>query len=57
MADSPIDPRQMREAKALLAPRGRVDSLTEVTAAAAFFAVTALALAAVVVMMPTPWPT
>jgi hypothetical protein len=57
MADFPVDPRRMNEAKALLAPRVRVDSLTEVTLAAAFFAVTALALAATVVMMPTPWPT
>jgi hypothetical protein len=57
MVDFPVDPRQMDEAKALLAPRSRADSLTEVTLAAAFFAVTALALAATVVMMPTPWPT
>ncbi|HEY2709155.1 MAG TPA: hypothetical protein VGI95_13970 [Caulobacteraceae bacterium] len=56
MADSRIDDRAMREAKALLAPRGRPDSLTEVTIAAGFFAVAALALAVTVVLMPTPWP-
>jgi hypothetical protein len=53
MPDS--DPAQL--GRALLAPPpARAGSLTRVTLAAAFFAVSALALAAIVVMMPTPWP-
>jgi len=48
---------QLRRARALLAPPPpRVESLAGVTAAAALFAVSALALAVAVVMMPTPWP-
>ncbi|HVM99243.1 MAG TPA: hypothetical protein VMT68_03430 [Caulobacteraceae bacterium] len=57
MVDSPLDPKRMREAKALLSPRARNDSLTQVTIAAALFALAALALAVAVVLMPTPWPT
>jgi hypothetical protein len=56
MADS--DTTRIRRARDLLAPPpARSDTLTQVTIAAAFFAVSALALAATVVMMPTPWPT
>jgi hypothetical protein len=49
---------RLRRARALLAsPPARPESLAGVTAAAALFAVSALALATAVVMMPTPWPT
>lgn len=49
---------RLREVRALLAPPPeRAESLAGVTAAAAFFAIAALALAAAVVMMPSPWPT
>ena len=41
----------------LLPPQARAVSLAAVTTAAAFFAISALALATTVVMMPTPWPT
>jgi hypothetical protein len=52
----PTDSR-LRRARALLTPPAiRAESLAGVTAAAAFFAVSALALATTVVMMPTPWP-
>jgi hypothetical protein len=54
--DSPFDPRTLREARAILAPPPRVDGLGGLAAAAAFFAVSALALATTVVMLPTPWP-
>jgi hypothetical protein len=58
MADSPFDPQRLKQARALLAaspaPTG---GLGGVAAAAAFFAISALALAAAVVMTPTPWPT
>jgi hypothetical protein len=48
---------QLRRARALLAPPpARAESLAGVTAAAALFAISALMLAATVVMMPTPWP-
>jgi hypothetical protein len=56
MRDS--SPTQLRRARALLAaPPRQAASLAGVTAAAALFAVSALALATTVVMMPTPWPT
>ena len=56
--DSRLSAVRLREARALLEPPpGRTESLAGVTAAAAFFAITALALAVAVVMMPTPWPT
>ncbi len=49
---------QLRRARVLLAPpSARAVSLAAVTTAAAFFAISALALATTVVMMPTPWPT
>jgi hypothetical protein len=54
----PQSDSQLRRARSFLAaPPTRSGSLTQVTIAAAFFAVSALALAATVVMMPTPWPT
>jgi hypothetical protein len=56
MTRSPVDLRRVNEARTLLAPRGRIDSLSEVTLAAAFFALTALALALTVLLLPTPWP-
>jgi hypothetical protein len=56
--DSRLSAVRLREARALLAaPPARPESLAGVTAAAAFFAISALALAVAVVMMPTPWPT
>jgi hypothetical protein len=58
MADSPFDPQRLRHARALLAaPPSRAAGLGGLAAAAAFFAISALALAAAVVMTPTPWPT
>ena len=54
--DSTFDPRALREAREMLATPTRVDGLGGLAAAAAFFAVAALALATTVVMMPTPWP-
>jgi hypothetical protein len=57
MADSPFNPVSLRRARALLAaPPARSHSLAALTGAAAFFAVSAIALAATVVMLPTPWP-
>jgi hypothetical protein len=56
--DSRLSAVRLREVRALLAPPPvGPESLAGVIAAAAFFAVTALALAAAVVMMPSPWPT
>jgi hypothetical protein len=56
--DSRLSAVRLREARALLAPPlPRAESLAGVTAAAALFAISALALALAVVMMPTPWPT
>ena len=58
MADSPFDPQRLRQARALLArPPALPQGLGRVATAAAFFAISAVALAAAVVMMPTPWPT
>ena len=57
MTDSIFDQRRLGEARRLLAlPAARAQGLGGVAAAAAFFAIAALALAATVVMMPTPWP-
>jgi hypothetical protein len=56
--DSRLGADRLREARALLAaPPARAESLAGVTAAAAFFAISALALAVAVAVMPTPWPT
>ncbi|HEY1752962.1 MAG TPA: hypothetical protein VGG29_17015 [Caulobacteraceae bacterium] len=55
-SDSIFDPRRLSEARALLAPRPVTQGMGGLTAAAAFFAVSALALAVAVVTMPTPWP-
>jgi len=58
MADSSFDPQRLRQARALLAPPpARAEGLGGLAAAAALFAISALALAVTVVMMPTPWPT
>jgi hypothetical protein len=57
MADSPFDPQRLRQARALLVAPSRSEGFGGLAAAAAFFAISALALAATVVMMPTPWPT
>lgn len=57
MADSRFDPARMRRARALLVPSAPAGGgLAGLAGAAAFFAVSAFALAATVVMMPTPWP-
>jgi hypothetical protein len=56
--DSRLSAVRLREVRALLAtPPTGSESLAGVIAAAAFFAITALALAGAVVMMPSPWPT
>jgi hypothetical protein len=56
-SDSIFDPRRLREARALLAPPPVItQGVGGLAAAAAFFAIAALALAVTVVMMPTPWP-
>jgi hypothetical protein len=58
MTDSPFDPQRLRQARALLAPAPpRAEGLGGLAAAAALFAISAMALAATVVMMPSPWPT
>ena len=58
MADSQFDPQRLRHARVLLAPMPtQAAGLGGLAAAAAFFAISALALAATVVMLPTPWPT
>jgi hypothetical protein len=58
MADSPFDPQRLRQARALLAsPPQSSAGLGGLAAAAALFAISALALAVTVMMMPTPWPT
>jgi hypothetical protein len=57
MSDSRFDPVSLRRARGLLAPPpARAQSLAALTGAAAFFAVSAMALAVTVVMLPTPWP-
>ncbi|HEY1427867.1 MAG TPA: hypothetical protein VGF50_14435 [Caulobacteraceae bacterium] len=57
MSDSRFDQRRLGEARRLLAaPAIQRQGLGDVAAAAALFAIAALALAATVVMMPTPWP-
>ena len=55
MADS-FDPKPLRQARVLLVAPEVSNGMGGLTAAAAFFAVSALALAVTVVMMPTPWP-
>ncbi len=58
MANSSFDPQRLRQARALLAPSPpKAEGLGGLAAAAAFFAISALALAVTVMMMPTPWPT
>jgi len=58
MADSLFDPRPLRQARALLAPPPiRSQSLRSVALSAALFAVCALGLVALVVALPSPWPT
>ena len=58
MTDSRFDARRLGEARRLLAaPAARRQGLGGLAAAAAFFAISALALAPAVVMTPTPWPT
>jgi hypothetical protein len=54
--DSSFDPNPLRRARDLLAAPVRPEPLAAVAAAAALFAVSALALATIVVMLPTPWP-
>jgi hypothetical protein len=54
--DSSFEPRALREAREMMAAPTRADGLGALAAAAAFFAVSALALATTVVMLPTPWP-
>jgi hypothetical protein len=56
MADSPFDAGQLRRARELLAEPPRDDSLIGLTAAAVCFAGAALALVAVVISLPSPWP-
>lgn len=52
------DSQSLASARRLLASKpSSPQSLAGVTAAAAFFALSALALATAVVMMPSPWPT
>jgi hypothetical protein len=51
------DSRLTRSRRQLAPPPERPVSIAAITAAAAFFAVSALALATTVAMMPTPWPT
>ena len=55
LSDSPIDPRPLKRAKALLAESERVESIAPVAAAAVLFAVSALALAITVVTIPPHW--
>ncbi len=56
--DSPLDSTQLRRARGLLTPPPAPgESLNRVTMAAGFFAISAIALAVTVVLMPTPWPT
>jgi len=57
MADSPFDPGPLHRARALIAPPIRSQSLTSVALSAALFAVSALGLVALVLALPSPWPT
>jgi hypothetical protein len=54
-ADSRSTPQPLSRARALLADPRPLDSPAAVLAAAAFFAVTALGLAAMVIAMPPHW--
>jgi len=56
-AAMPPTDSQLRRARSLLAAPVTSASLAGLAAAAGLFALSALALAATVVMMPTPWPT
>ena len=53
--DSRLDAANLRKARALLAEREPTENITSVVAAAAFFAVSALALAVMVIAMPLQW--
>ena len=55
LSDSPIDPRPLKQAKALLAETDRPESMATVAAAAVLFAVSALALAVTVIAIPPHW--
>jgi hypothetical protein len=55
MADSPLDPARLRQARALLAARPAAEGPAGVAAAATFFVLSALGLAMTVVLMPPPW--
>jgi hypothetical protein len=54
--DSPLDPKPLRQARVLLAEPSQSEGIGGMAAAAAFFAISAMALAVTVVLMPTPWP-
>jgi hypothetical protein len=54
-ADSRTEPRRRPQARALPADPEPNQGLASVVAAAAFFAATALALAAMVIAMPPQW--
>ncbi len=56
MADSPFDPKPLRQARVLLAELAQSEGIGGMAAAAAFFAISAMALAMTVALMPTPWP-
>jgi hypothetical protein len=56
MSDSSFDPTRLREARALMTGSGEARGVGGVAAAAAFFAISALALAVIVVLSPAPWP-
>ena len=53
--DSPFDPLALREARSLLAAPSATRGAAGLLWAAAFFAVSAMALAVTVVIAPTPW--
>lgn len=55
LSDSPIDPRPLKRAKALLDASERTESVAPVAAAAVLFALSALALAITVVTIPPHW--
>jgi hypothetical protein len=55
LSDSPLDPRPLKRANALLAQTERSESVAPVVAAAVLFAISALALAVTVVTLPPHW--
>jgi hypothetical protein len=57
MAESFFDPRNLHRARALLEASERRPGLAGILAAAAAFAVSALALVFFVISLPSPWPT